>query len=125
MTSLSAQRESPVNAESREDVGAPCSSPPTATPPPTSRHSSPPAGLHYPMCSVKPESQVVPQTLAHAHTLEKSISRSLPTLLGTFHSLTPGVTPSAFRPLFPRPLHHHPLALQHHTLARPHPAWLP
>lgn len=58
------------------------------------------------------------------HPLEKTFSKSLPTLLGAFHSVPPGmVAPSAFRPLFPRPLH--PLALQHHALARPHPTWLP
>ncbi|XP_042881094.1 ventral anterior homeobox 1b-like [Penaeus japonicus] len=58
-----------------------------------------------------------------AQALEMSFSKSLPTLLGSFHSVTPSVPPSAFRPLLPRPLH--PLALQHPALPRPHSAWLP
>ncbi|XP_066943408.1 ventral anterior homeobox 1b-like [Macrobrachium rosenbergii] len=59
-----------------------------------------------------------------AHALEMSFSKSIPSFLGSFHSVPPSVAPSAFRPLFQRPLHH-PLALQHHALARPHPTWLP
>ncbi|XP_068230858.1 ventral anterior homeobox 2-like [Palaemon carinicauda] len=59
-----------------------------------------------------------------AHALEMSFSKSIPSFLGSFHSVPPSVAPSAFRPLFQRQLHH-PLALQHHALARPHPTWLP
>ncbi|XP_064101040.1 ventral anterior homeobox 1a-like [Macrobrachium nipponense] len=59
-----------------------------------------------------------------AHALEMSFSKSIPSFLGSFHSVPPSVAPSAFRPLFQRPLHH-PLALQHHAMARPHPTWLP
>ncbi|XP_045131777.1 ventral anterior homeobox 2-like isoform X2 [Portunus trituberculatus] len=130
-----AHREASEGSEVREDGRERSCSPQSATSPPL-RHSSPLGGLHYHVSAVKPESQAPTHPATHAHmathtnALDKSLSKTLPTLLGTFHSLTPGVSPSAFRPLFPRALHHHhhhhhPLALQHHTLARPHPAWLP
>ncbi|XP_071550664.1 uncharacterized protein [Panulirus ornatus] len=95
-----------------------CSPPPTVKPP-SPLQTRPLGGLEYHMGGgVKPD--VGPP---FTHPLEKTFSKSLPTLLGSFHSVTPSVPPSAFRPLFPRPLH--PLTLQHHALSRPHPTWLP
>ncbi|KAK7079897.1 hypothetical protein SK128_018428, partial [Halocaridina rubra] len=62
--------------------------------------------------------------LRSTHAFEMSFSKGLPSLFGSFHSVPPTITPSAFRPLFPRPFHH-PLALQPNALARTHPTWLP
>ncbi|XP_053629326.1 ventral anterior homeobox 1b-like [Cherax quadricarinatus] len=104
---------------SGEEQRSTCHSPPSSAKPPPPPLTRTIGGLEYHMgCSSKLDAAI------HGHhPLEKTFSKSLPTLLGSFHSVPPGVAPSAFRPIFPRPLH--PLALQHHVLSRPHPAWLP
>ncbi|KAG7158727.1 Ventral anterior homeobox 1-like [Homarus americanus] len=96
-------------------------SPPPIIKPPSPLYTRPMGSLEYHM-GVNGGMKTDPGALV-SHPLEKTFSKSLPTLLGSFHSVPPSVPPSAFRPLFPRPLH--PLALQHHALARPHPTWLP
>ncbi|ROT65308.1 putative ventral anterior homeobox 2b-like [Penaeus vannamei] len=115
------QRAHDVSAEQEERTGR--SSPPVGAKPPSPHlQRAPMGGLDYHMGGTLGREKAELGSQA-AQALEMSFSKSLPTLLGSFHSVTPSVPPSAFRPLLPRPLH--PLALQHPALPRPHSAWLP
>ncbi|KAK4310891.1 hypothetical protein Pmani_017571 [Petrolisthes manimaculis] len=117
-------RQAPEGTEPQGNQGGSCSSPSTGAPkdPSPPRHNSPRGGVEYQMGVGVGGVEYQMGGVKFDH-LESTFSKTLPTLLGSFHSVPPSFPPSAFRPLLPRPLH--PLALQHHALGRPHPTWLP
>nr|XP_045602165.1 ventral anterior homeobox 2-like [Procambarus clarkii] len=109
-----------VGGEEQHVGRSDCPSPPPTAKPPSPLQTLAVGGLDYHMGG----SGKFDVGTYGAYPLERSFTKSLPTLLGSFHSVPPTtLAPSAFRPLFPRQLH--PLALQPNAFSRPHPAWLP